>query len=253
MTLAAELQEAEAELELARIEAQEGADQPLSARQEQFVSQYLVDLNGTQAAIRAGYSPKTAAETACLALRSPKIKKRIERAKQQRMARVNVTQEQVLAEMALLANSRLDWFSIDDDGQVQLTDHAPEGAMGAVQSIKKRTKVQYDKDGEIVGKTYDVELRLWNKPDPLKLMGRHVGLFPNRVEIVGRGGGPIEVAEIPIEELLERHRSLAELAPAPNAIIDVTAEAVEDTHTAEAAEVVDTHTAEAVESTQPSA
>jgi hypothetical protein len=94
--------------------------------------------------------------------------------------------------MSLLANSRLDWFLIDDRGQVALSDTAPEGAMGAVASIKRKTRVVPPK-GDFAGYTeYDVEIKLWDKPQPLKLMGRHVGLFPDKVEHSGPGGGPIE-------------------------------------------------------------
>jgi phage terminase small subunit len=103
-----------------------------------------------------------------------------------------MSQDQVLQEMALLSHSRLEHYIIDDDGQVRLAEGAPDGAMGAIQSIKRKCTVKYnDKTNELT-KTYDVELRLWDKPTPLKLMGRHVGLFPDRVEITGKNGGPVE-------------------------------------------------------------
>ena len=67
--------------------------------------------------------------------------------------------------------------------------------MAAIQSVKRRKTVKEDRDGNVTI-TYDVELRLWDKPAPLKLMGRHVGLFPDRVEHVGPNGGPIQVQEV---------------------------------------------------------
>lgn len=160
---------------------------PLNRRQEAFVAEYLIDLNGAQAAIRAGYSPNSAANIASDLLGRPHIAAAVQRAKAQRASRVNVSSESVLHEMSLLANSRLDHYVIDDEGQVKLAEGAPDGAMAAVQSIKKKTRVL--KDGT---REYDVELKLWDKPSPLKLMGRHVGLFPDRVEHTGAGGGPIE-------------------------------------------------------------
>lgn len=163
----------------------------LNPRQRAFVAEYLLDLNATQAYIRAGYSPLTAQPGSSELLSHPIVAAAVERGKAQRLARVNVTQDQVLQEMALLANSCVEHYVIDNFGNVTLAEGAPDGAMRAIQSIKKKTRI--DKDGGI---TYDVELRLWDKPAPLKLMGRHVGLFPDRVEHVGKDGGPIQIAEV---------------------------------------------------------
>lgn len=167
-------------------------DDALTPRQAAFVEQYLLDLNGKQAAIRAGYSPASAAATAATIQTYPNVAKAIERGIAQRAIRVGVTQEHVLSEMALLANSRIDHFFIDDEGQVKVVEGAPDGAMAAIQGITRRTTIKYDKEGNIVGKTYDVSIRLWDKPNPLKLMGKHVGLFPDRMEHSGPNGGPIE-------------------------------------------------------------
>ena len=188
----------------------------LTPRQAAFVSEYLIDLNGTAAAIRAGYAPNSANEQAAqllAGLSNPAIPEAVERGKAQRLSRVNMTQDTVLHEMSLLANSDLEHYFIDDQGQVQLAEGAPDGAMRAVQSIKKKTRVHYDALGNVTGKTYDVELRLWDKPTPLKLMGKHVGLnFSDRVEHVGKGGGPIEFAQLSTEELLARHQELVDVA-----------------------------------------
>jgi hypothetical protein len=94
--------------------------------------------------------------------------------------------DQVLQEMALLSHSSLEHYFIDDEGQVRVAEGAPDGAMRAIQSIKKKTKIKPDGTRE-----YDVELRLWNKPEPLKLMGKHVGIGWDRVEHTGKDGGPI--------------------------------------------------------------
>lgn len=168
----------------------------LNPRQAAFVAEYLVDLNGTQAAIRAGYSPHTANEQASALLANLNIAEAVERGKAQRASRVNISQDTVLHEMSMLALSRIDHYVVSDDGQVELAEGAPEDAMAAVQSIKRKTRVHCDAQGNITGKTYEVELRLWDKPAPLKLTGRHVGLYPDRVEHVGKGGGPIEIAEV---------------------------------------------------------
>lgn len=173
----------------------------LNSRQRAFVSEYLRDLNATQAAIRAGYSPTSAAETASLFLSNPKFSACIERAKAERLSRVNLKADDVLHEMSLLAMSRIDHYEVTADGNVVLAPGAPEGAMAAVQSIKKKTRIFKDRLGVETHREYDVEIRLWDKPTPLKLTGRHAGLYPDRMEITGKGGAPI-VAKI-IREIVD--------------------------------------------------
>ena len=161
----------------------------LTARQAMFVREYLIDLNATAAAVRAGYSGKAANHT----LQLPHVAAAVERGKAQRASRVGITAEAILYEMSLLANSCIDHYKIDDFGNVCLTEGAPDGAMAAVKSIKKR--IRHGKDGEI---SYEVDLQLWDKPSSLKLMGKHAGIkaFSDRVEVTGPDGGPIPITEI---------------------------------------------------------
>lgn len=167
------------------------ADQ-MNARQRAFVAEYLIDLNGTQAALRAGYSATSAAETASELLRDPKVADAVAVGKAQRLSRVNMTADTVLHEMSILAKSSIEHYIVDDEGQVQLVAGAPDGAMGAIQSVKRKTILHYDDDGNVNNRTYDVEIRLWDKPGSLKLMGKHAGLnFSDRVEVTGKDGGAI--------------------------------------------------------------
>lgn len=166
------------------------ASDKLTPRQAAFVAEYLIDLNGTQAAIRAGYSPATAQEQASRLLSDVIIAAAVDRGKAQRNARVNTTADSVLHEMSLLAQSCVEHYYIDDFGNLQPTEDAPDGAMRAVSSIKK--KIRHAKDGSI---TYEVEFRLWDKPGSLKLMGKHANVAAcfDKVEVTGKDGGPIEM------------------------------------------------------------
>lgn len=188
-------------------------DKPLTPRQAAFVQEYLVDRNGAQAAIRAGYSAHTAREIASELLRKPHVSRRLEAAIAQRNARVQVNPDDVLHEMSLLAMSSVEHYRIDAYGEVVLTDGAPEGAMRAIQSVRKKITHRKDKDGNYETE-YNVELKLWDKPAPLKLMGRHVGLFPDRVE--HKHSGTIE-AVTRVERVI---RSATPLPPAQT-VIDV--------------------------------
>lgn len=163
-------------------------DVVLKPRQVLFIQEYLIDCNASKAALRAGVGAQSGSQW----LEHPVIAARIRQAIAQRITRTQITQDQVLHEMSLLANSRLDWFRIDDTGHVALTALAPEGAMAAVASINRKVKVTPGKGEDLPTTEYDVTIKLWDKPGPLKLMGRHVGLFPDKVEHTGAGGGPIE-------------------------------------------------------------
>ena len=162
----------------------------MTYRRRRFVEEYVVDLNATQAATRAGYGPSSA-QLGHMLLKDVEIRAAIDAAVAQRTARVNMAQEHVLNEMALLSHSCVEHYTISDEGQVTPAPGAPDGVIRAIQSIKKRTAVRTDRDGNVI-RTYDVELRLWDKPTPLRLMGKHTGLnFSDRVELTGKDGGPI--------------------------------------------------------------
>lgn len=152
----------------------------MTPRQQRFVGEYLVDLNGTQAAIRAGYSPKTANPAASRLLANVTIREAIETAQAKRAARTEITQDRVLDELSLLAFSNLEHYSVSDTGDVALTEGAPVGAMRALQSIKRRiTTRNRGEDSEVIR---EVEIRLWDKPGPLKLAGQHVGILVDKME-----------------------------------------------------------------------
>lgn len=78
---------------------------PLTSKQQRFIAEYLVDHNATQAAKRAGYSPKTAAIQGHKALRVPRIKQEIERREQLLLRRLDITAENALREVAKIAFS----------------------------------------------------------------------------------------------------------------------------------------------------
>jgi len=180
------------EEELAAIAVAQEEENDLTPRRLAFVREYLKDLNGTQAAIRAGYSKNTAGSIASFLLKDVNVAARIERGIEQRNKRTQYTQDEVLMEMSLLANSSIDHYIVDDDGNLKLAPGAPEGAMGAVKTMKKKVRWTGGKQDEMPEKIVEIELTLWDKPTPLKLMGRHVGIFADRVEHTGKDGGAIE-------------------------------------------------------------
>jgi phage terminase small subunit len=165
----------------------------LTPKQARFVAEYLIDLNATQAAIRAGYSAKTAEVIGHQNLRKLQIAAAIAEAQQKRAERTGITQERVLAETELLAFSDVTHYELDDLGNLVLAEGAPTGAMRAVQSIKRKVFTRGSGDDTVT--TREVEFRMWDKPGPLKLAGQHVGLFTEKHEHTGKNGKPIEVVK----------------------------------------------------------
>lgn len=198
------------------VESRESSFLPLRPKYKAFVHEYLIDLNGSQAAIRAGYSVIAAKEIASRLLTVANIRHAIDVALAQRNQRVGIKQDDVLNEMALLAMSSLEHYFIDDFGQVKLTPGAPIGAMRAVKSIKKSTRV--DKEGNT---THSVDLQLWDKPGTLKLTGRHVGLYADRLEHTGANGGPIEITKI-VREIIDPAKRIEPSAGSAIDALDVT-------------------------------
>lgn len=75
----------------------------LTPKQKRFCEEYLIDLNATQAAIRAGYSPKTAEQTASRLLRNVKVQEYIAKRQKELSRSTEITQERVIKELALIA------------------------------------------------------------------------------------------------------------------------------------------------------
>jgi phage terminase small subunit len=94
-----------------------GADRGMTAKQAAFVREYLVDLNGTQAAIRAGYSPATARQIADENLSKPAVREAVEAGKAARAAAVEITAETVLR--GLLAEAQADDGPMCKGGRVK--------------------------------------------------------------------------------------------------------------------------------------
>ena len=79
----------------------------LTPKQQRFVEEYLVDLNATQAAIRAGYSKKTAKETGYENLTKPDIQSAVSAAMEERSKRTEVDADWVLKRLARLADATM--------------------------------------------------------------------------------------------------------------------------------------------------
>ena len=138
----------------------------LTDRQRRFVSEYLIDLNATQAAIRAGYSQRNADKIGPGLLGKTRVSDAIREAIALRERRTAITQDRVLAELAAVAfASGTDFAQIQQDGHVVFTptDHLDENKKKAVASIKEGQS--------------GTEVKTYDKIRALELLGKHLGMF----------------------------------------------------------------------------
>lgn len=167
----------------------------LTAKQQRFCDEYLIDLNATQAAIRAGYSPKGMNKRVSRMMANEGIQAYIKERQKELEERTEITQDSVLHELALIAFAKASDYErvvekdamvevdgnmvpvLDEDGnQVKyrtvepiLTDELTEDQKKAIAVIKK------GRDG--------FEIKPYSKIQALELLGKHLGMFTEKVEV----------------------------------------------------------------------
>jgi len=177
----------------------------VNERQKRFADEYLVDLNCEAAAIRAGYSPKYARGNAHKLVANSCISSYIQERKQDRIKRTEITQDRVINELALIAFSNAaDYAAVvekqavlntedgmtiplyDSDGnpvmyrtvEPVLTDDLTEDQKKALSVIKKGRD--------------SFEVKPYDKVRALELLGKHLGMFTDKVEMSGQVNNPFE-------------------------------------------------------------
>jgi phage terminase small subunit len=147
----------------------------LTPKQARFVEEYLLDLNGKQAAIRAGYSPKTAEVQGSRLLGHPKVQAAVDAAMQARSRRTEVAADRVVAELAKIAfaNMRdfwptegetLDLSRLDQDRAAAVEEIAIDESVDTAGVLRRRTR-----------------LKLHDKLAALTSLARHLGMFTDGV------------------------------------------------------------------------
>lgn len=164
----------------------------LTPKQKLFVDEYLVDLNATQAAIRAGYSTKTSNEQGNRLLANVSVRTHIDQAMAERSRRTGVSQDRVIRELARLA------FVNPDDvinlNSATVKRDASEEDLAAIQSVKVKTS------SSDTGEMVEREVRLNDKLKALELLGKHLGMFKDKVEI----NGQVDVSMSKLNSILDQ-------------------------------------------------
>lgn len=145
----------------------------LTDKQKKFIDEYLVDLNATQAAIRAGYKEKAAYRTGAENLRKPQIQEEIQKRMEDRQKRTEITQDMVLQELAAIAFARATDYVSVRDGMVQVkdTDQLSDSQIAAIAGIKETQN--------------GIEVKLGSKEKTLELLGRHLGMWNDKLDMAG--------------------------------------------------------------------
>jgi len=163
-----------------------------NARHERFCQEYIIDLNGSKAYERIGGSKRTARVQASQLLAKVNIQDRIAELKAERAKATKTTQQRVVEELKLLAFSDFrDYGTIENplhtrDGnrlKLKTFEEIEEGKTRAIQSIK-----------ETIGeKSIQLNFKLHGKIPALELLGKHIGMFVERMALTGEDGGPIRI------------------------------------------------------------
>jgi len=158
----------------------------LEPRQKRFVQEYLIDLNATQAATRAGYSKKTARQQAERLLTKVYIKRAVEAAMKKRGERIQITADEVLEELRILLHSNIEnYIEIDKDtGAVRAKgfEDMPPNASRALESITENRTIREDAKGEDSIVNSKVTFRLHSKTKALELAMQHLGMLKTKLE-----------------------------------------------------------------------
>lgn len=182
----------------------------LTARQARFVEEYLVDLNATAAAKRAGYSARTAEWQGPQLLGKPHVAAAVQAAMAARTERTEINADWVLKRLHAEATADIaDLF--DEDGALKPMSQWPSvwrrGLVTGIETAEERR----DGDGKIVGRVRKVKLT--DRIRVVELVGKHVGVgaFRDNVAHSGPNGGPVQhqVAVLPPEQARQIAEGLA--------------------------------------------
>lgn len=230
-------------------------EQHAASREDVFVTEYLVDLNGRQAAIRAGYSPQSARQTASELLATPRVQEKVQAAMDARAERTGITADAVLKRLNAIANAdpaalielhrgacrycwgkdnRYQWTAgelreaiaefkrdqllLSEEKAKQLT--APDAAGGTgynpyadpnpscpecfgrgiervmpndTRDVPPEARLLY---AGVKTTQHGLEIKMHDQMAALRDVGRHLGMFKDKVELTGKDGGPVKHQDV---------------------------------------------------------
>lgn len=149
----------------------------LTNQQDLFCREYIANnMNGTKAAISAGYSKKTAREQATRLLSKVHIRQKVDALKAERCKEVDVTAQRIIEELAKMAFANVANI-YDDQGRLLPIHEMPEDVAACLQEVTEGV----DKEGNVQRK-----YKMADKKATLELLGRYLGMWVDRKEVSQR-------------------------------------------------------------------
>ena len=158
----------------------------LTPKQRRFCEEYLIDLNATQAAIRAGYSEKTAEVIGFENLRKPNIAEYIKKHMDKRQERTEITADRILKELALIAFSdQQDIVEVEEGGTILMKrfEDMPEGVSRTISDICEDRIIRESADGSQAVVHDKVKYKRYDKVKALELLMKHLGMLSEKLNL----------------------------------------------------------------------
>ncbi len=156
----------------------------MNPKQTRFVQEYLIDLNATQAAIRAGYSKKTAQMQSSRLLSKGMIQAAVAEGQATIAEKLEITVESVARELALLGFADMGTYIALGAGETTVRldwSDLPEGATRCIQEITQEEHT--GGKGHETGEIRRTKFKLYDKKGSLELLGRHLGMFNDKLAL----------------------------------------------------------------------
>jgi len=157
----------------------------LTPKQSMFCKEYLIDLNATQAAIRAGYSEKTSGRIGQENLQKPVIQETIQKSMDKRSKKIEITSDRILEEVARVAYQNIQEF-YNEDGTLKPLHELPEDVARTIASIEITEKAGSMKIGGEEGLRHVAEqlkkIKTYDKMKALELLGKYKNLFTDKID-----------------------------------------------------------------------
>lgn len=146
----------------------------LSAKQEKFVDEYLIDLNATQAAVRAGYSARTAQPASSRLLSNVMVQDLIQQRRQAARKRAEVTLDEILLEyrrIAFSGMSKFIKFNEHNEAEIDLSGCTP-----ADFDLLAEVQIEAFSENEGQCQVRRVKIKVMDRLKALETLGKHLGL-----------------------------------------------------------------------------
>ena len=155
----------------------------MNQKQKAFATEYVIDYNATQAAIRAGYSKKTAYSMGQRLLKNVEVKKMIRELEEAASERTSITKDMVLKELAKIAF--VDPRKLfDEEGRPKDIRFLDPDTAAALESVDIYEEFDYNGDEkELSG--YTKKYKWADKLRALEMLGKHLGMFTDKVHVEG--------------------------------------------------------------------